>query len=656
MQRSYYHDGVATFLSTKPQTILGALVQKHGFDLNELQRNAWVAQINILQQQLQALPDAQLYFEFAIPRMGKRVDNIVLLPNAILVLEFKMGAKNYPQHAKNQVIDYCLDLLNFHAGSHGKRVVPVLVCSQAPAQALNWSSVVQLHECVCCNQDNLGEFLQQVAMHCASEAKFDFNAWAESAYKPTPTIIEAAQALYKAHQVADITRHDAGAINLAVTSTKISQIIEQAKQQHNKAICFLTGVPGAGKTLAGLNIANERLQADADEHAVFLSGNGPLVDVLREALVRDTVATAKEQGILLTKTKVKPRTQAFIQNIHHFRDEYVDNTAIPLEKVVVFDEAQRAWNQEQASAFMSKKKGKTDFNQSEPEFLIEVMNRHTDWCVVVCLIGGGQEINKGEAGISEWLAALQTHFPDWQVYYSDQIAEQGVYLQDPVQKMWLQQYAHQETDLHLAVSVRSFRSEAVSEYVQKVLEADHVAASRLAKDIVAAGFQLCLTRNLTTAKQWLRQQARGSERYGLVASSGGRRLRPEAIDVKNKLDTLSWFLNAADDVRSCFYMEDVATEFDVQGLEIDYCCVAWDINLYYQQGWQYQQFSGTTWQNIHDEWKQKYLINAYRVLLTRARQGMVIYVPEVDGSDATRPKHSYDGIFGFLQQCGMAVI
>ncbi|UOO88707.1 DUF2075 domain-containing protein [Vitreoscilla massiliensis] len=443
---------------------------------------------------------------------------------------------------------------------------------------------------------------------------------------------------------------------MAVTSAKISLIIEQAKRLHHKAICFLTGVPGAGKTLAGLNIANERLQADADEHAVFLSGNGPLVEVLREALVRDTVATAKEQGIVLTKTKVKPRTQAFIQNIHHFHDKYVDNAAMPLEKVVVFDEAQRAWNQEQASAFMSKKKGKTDFNQSEPEFLIEVMNRHKDWCVVVCLIGGGQEINKGEAGISEWLSALQTHFPDWQVYYSDQIAEQAVYLQDLAQKRWLQHHAHQETDLHLAVSVRSFRSEAVSEYVQKVLDADHVAASRLARDIVAAGFQLYLTRNLATAKQWLREQARGSERYGLVASSGGRRLRPEAIDVKNKLDTLSWFLNAADDVRSCFYIEDVATEFDVQGLEIDYCCVAWDINLCYRQGWQYQQFSGTAWQHIHDEWKQKYLINAYRVLLTRARQGMVIYVPEVDGSDATRPQQSYDGIFEFLQRCGMAVI
>ncbi|UOO88706.1 hypothetical protein LVJ82_14745 [Vitreoscilla massiliensis] len=193
MQRSYYHDGVATFLSTKPQAVLGELVQKHGFDLNELQRNAWVAQINILQQQLQALPDAQLYFEFAIPRMGKRVDNIVLLPNAIVVLEFKIGAQNYPQHAKTQVIDYCLDLLNFHAGSHGKRVVPVLVCSQAPAQELNWGSVAQLHDCVCCNQDNLGAVLQQVAAHCEAEAAFESHAWAESAYKPTPTIIEAAR-------------------------------------------------------------------------------------------------------------------------------------------------------------------------------------------------------------------------------------------------------------------------------------------------------------------------------------------------------------------------------------------------------------------------------------------------------------------------------
>ena len=656
MQRCYYHNSSEGFLAEPQYEILGKLTQNHGFDLNDLQRNAWLAQIHVLKNQLHNIPVNQVFFEFAIPRMGRRVDNIVLLPNAILVLEFKVGATHYTQQAKNQTIDYCLDLLNFHAESHGKKVIPVLVCTQAPAMTVQWALVDQLQECVCCNQDNLNETLLSLVQQCADAPLIDADKWQQSAYKPTPTIIEAAQALYKQHQVGEITRHDAGATNLAVTSARINHIIEEAKQHNNKVICFLTGVPGAGKTLAGLNIANERLHADENEHAVFLSGNGPLVSVLREALVRDAVAIAKEQGLKLSKNTVQPKTQAFIQNIHHFRDEYVDTDAVPLEKVVVFDEAQRAWDKEQASAFMQQKKGKADFKQSEPEFLIEVMNRHQGWCVVVCLIGGGQEINKGEAGISEWIAALQTRFTDWSVHYSAQIEQQAVYLSSEAQKAWLRAHAHEETELHLAVSVRSFRSEAVAQYVECVLAGLAAQAQDLYPTIEQAGFLIRVTRDLNVAKQWLRQQARGTERYGLIASSGGRRLRPEGIDVKNKIDPVYWFLNPDDDVRSAYYLEDVATEFDVQGLEIDYACVAWDINLYYQRGWRGQFFTGSSWKNIVDPWKQKYLFNAYRVLLTRARQGMVIYVPEVDGSDHTRSKQAYDDTYDFLRACGVKAI
>ena len=656
MQRCYYHNSNEGFVSEPQYEILGKLTQNHGFDLNDLQRNAWLAQINVLKNQLQDLPINQVFFEFAIPRMGKRVDNIVLLPNAILVLEFKVGATKYSQQAKTQTIDYCLDLLNFHAGSHGKKVVPVLVCTQAPAIPVNWALLDQLQDCVCCNQDNLNEILQLLVQRYSDLPVLDPETWQQSAYKPTPTIIEAAQALYKQHQVAEITRHDAGVTNLAVTSVRINHIIEEVKLDNKKVICFLTGVPGAGKTLAGLNIADERLHAEENEHAVFLSGNGPLVAVLREALVRDAVAVAQEQGQKLSKNTVQPKAQAFIQNIHHFRDEYVDTDATPLEKVVVFDEAQRAWDKEQASAFMQQKKGKADFEQSEPEFLIEVMNRHQDWCVVVCLIGGGQEINKGEAGISEWIVALQTRFTDWSVYYSAQIEQQAVYLNNEAQKAWLREQAHEEAELHLSVSVRSFRSEAVAQFVESVLGDHALQAQALYSQIEAAGFLIRVTRDLNVAKQWLRQQARGSERYGLIASSGGRRLRPEGIDVKNKIDPVYWFLNPQDDVRSAYYLEDVATEFDVQGLEIDYACVGWDINLYYQQGWQGQFFTGSSWKNIADPWKQKYLFNAYRVLLTRARQGMVIYVPDVDGSDHTRPKHFYDATYEFLRACGVKAI
>lgn len=656
MNRSYYQNGVVDFLHDSNNEILGKLANQHEFDLTELQRNAWTKQVALLKTCLLPLQQGRLYFEFAIPRMGKRVDNILLIHDLILVIEFKVGAEQYPKHAKTQVIDYCLDLLNFHAGSHGQKVVPILVSTQASDAVQDWDAIKNLKDSVCCHGGNLTEVLQQTIEKFSTEQCIGIAAWEAGAYKPTPTIIEAAQALYKGHGVAEISRHDAGATNLAITAIKINQIIDQAKNNQRKVICFVTGVPGAGKTLAGLNIANERLHAHQDEHAVFLSGNGPLVDVLRESLVRNTVQLAKEAGMAMTRKSAEQGTKAFIQNIHHFRDEYLDQNKVPLEKVVVFDEAQRAWNKEQASAFMQKKKGIVDFSQSEPEYLIGVMDRHGGWCVVVCLIGGGQEINTGEAGISEWLNALQNRFQHWQVFYSNKIHQETVYLDNGKSKQWLTTHATSETDLHLAMSLRSFRSEFVSVFVQHVLDGDAVAASQVFEKIQKAGFPICLSRDLGMAKRWLKEQVRGSERFGIVASSGGRRLRADAIDVKNKMVAENWFLDAKDDVRSSFYMEDVATEFDIQGLEIDYTCVAWDINFYYQNGWQCQSFSGSSWKKMNHPWKQKYLLNAYRVLLTRARQGMVVYVPKVDGSDHTRPQDKYDATFDFLQSCGLNVI
>lgn len=331
-------------------------------------------------------------------------------------MEFKIGSKQYDKHAIDQVIDYALDLQNFHEGSHHANLIPVLIVEQAPIFKNNHVPAAKNLDCaILLNARNLGLFLS--SFH--SENLMNVAAWERSPYKPTPTIIEAAQALYQKHDVVEITRSDASEKNLSDTAGCISNIIEQAKREHKKAICFITGVPGAGKTLAGLNIANQRLKVAEDEHAVFLSGNGPLVHVLQEALARDSVSKNK-----VKKAAALKETKAFIQNIHHFRDEYLKNSQAPTEKVVVFDEAQRAWNQHQTSKFMSQKRGRSDFNQSEPEFLIEVMNRHQDWCVIVCLIGGGQEINTGEAGLVAWMQALQASYPDWQVYYSNLIVNQ----------------------------------------------------------------------------------------------------------------------------------------------------------------------------------------------------------------------------------------
>lgn len=655
MTRSYYSNTISDFLKDDETRILGQLSLHHNHALEDLQKNAWVKQIAILKDTLQSIDNGQIYFEFSIPRMGKRVDNVLIINDLIFVLEFKVGNNQYQKHSIEQVIDYCLDLQNFHEGSHHEKLIPVLISTKAEPIENVFKSEYNLFEPLKANQQNLKEVITNSILH-GNGKHINPQEWENSIYKPTPTIIEAAQALYKGHNVKEISRHDAGAINLSKTTDCINNIIETAKRENKKSICFLTGVPGAGKTLAGLNIANERMKADEDEHAVFLSGNGPLVDVLREALTRDEVATSKENGEPLTKKVAAIKANAFIQNIHHFRDDNLISKKAPVEKVVVFDEAQRAWAKEQVSSFMKRKKGVEDFDMSEPEFLISVMDRHDDWCTIICLIGGGQEINTGEAGVSEWLSSLKNNYPHWDIHYSNLISTDDNYLSDIELRNWVQSEATEKHELHLSVSVRSFRSEKISELMHEILDAKHERANTLVSE-VKNDFPILITRDLTTAKKWLRTQAKGSERIGLVASSGGRRLRPLGIDVKNEISAPNWFLNNSDDIRSSYFLEEIATEFDIQGLEIDWVCLAWDINYYFENGkWNCQYFSGTKWQNIHNESDKTYLQNAYRVLLTRARQGLIIYIPEGDDLDHTRPKQLYDRTFNYFQSCGIQTI
>ncbi|MDD3465849.1 MAG: DUF2075 domain-containing protein [Campylobacterales bacterium] len=650
--RAYYSGEISNFLQNDSNTILGQLTWKHAHALEELQKNAWLKQITILQDQLKVFESGYLFFEFSIPRMGKRVDNVLIIKDLIFVLEFKVGEISYPKYAIEQVMDYALDLKNFHEGSHKAKLIPILISTRAPAKQntlLDYQD--SLFAPLFANENNLSEVISICLKYSSSES-IEPNDWAASIYKPTPTIIEAAQALYRGHNVQEISRSDSGKINLTRTTNCINEIIEFSKANNKKSICFVTGVPGAGKTLAGLNIANERMKTDLDEHAVFLSGNGPLVAVLREALARDEVSNDKN----LTKKQAAIKANAFIQNIHHFRDDNLTSQKAPVEKVVVFDEAQRAWAKEQVSSFMKRKKGKDDFDMSEPEFLIDVMNRHKDWCTIICLIGGGQEINTGEAGLQEWIEALKNHFADWKIYYSSLIAENTSYISNENSKVWLEENGTEKNDLHLSVSVRSFRSEKLSDFIYELLELNVDKAKKLYLEI-KNDYPLFITRDFVAAKQWLVEKSRGSERFGLIASSGAKRLRPCGVDVKNEIAVEYWFLNDKEDVRASCFLEDVATEFDIQGLEIDWACMGWGENFYFDEnGWNYQSFKGTKFQNINSETERKYLKNSYRVLLTRARQGMVIYIPEGDNVDCTRNRKYYDGTFEYLKSVGMRAI
>jgi hypothetical protein len=647
---AYYDADIQDFLVAHEDAVLGALAKHHGFALEHQQKHAWLGQIQILRQHLPKGLTGRIYFEFSIPRMGKRVDVLIVTGAVVFVIEFKVGSHSFDSYAVEQVYDYALDLKNFHRGSHSLPIVPILLPTTAPRQPvaeIKWALDL-VAEPLCISPAELPQVMS-IAAGQFSAQPIDAIAWSQSGYQPTPTIVEAALALYRQHDVKEITRSEAGADNLGLTAARIEQIIESTKTNSRKAICFITGVPGAGKTLAGLNIATSRAERHSDEHAVFLSGNGPLVDVLREALARDKAARES-----IPRSRAYREVSTFVQNIHHFRDEALESTNPPVEKVVIFDEAQRAWNREMASKFMQQKRGHAAFDMSEPAFLLSAMNRHKDWCVVICLVGGGQEINTGEAGLAEWITVLRDQYADWDVHVSSRLDDRDYIWDAELARELSKASASWDESLHLGVSIRSFRAEALSEFVGYVVDNEPDKA-RITYQAIAEKYPILLTRSLAEARSWLRNKARGSERYGLTASSGASRLRPEGVWIKAKIDAPVWFLNDKADVRSSYYLEETASEFDIQGLELDWTCVCWDADFRYNQNqWQYFSFRGTKWQRMNMAERQLYLKNAYRVLLTRARQGMAIFVPPGNMHDPTRDPQIYDQVYEYLLSCGIS--
>ena len=657
MNRAYYSDSIAKFLSRSPEEIIGILNCSSQFSVLQTQQQAWQFQINLLRPILGSY-DGKIYFEYAIPRMGRRIDVLLLIGPAIFVLEFKVGEQEFTAYGVDQVWDYALDLKNFHETTHEQFVVPVLIATEANNSFI--ASTLTPNNDLLFNPVKTNAFqLQDViesALMLADGNAIDAQNWENGRYCPTPTIIEAAMALYNDHTVADISRSDASAKNLRQTTEAISDVIRLSREKSCKSICFVTGVPGAGKTLVGLNVANKHIHKQDNLYSVFLSGNGPLVAILREALARDKVRREKEKGVRFKKSTALSEVKMFIQNVHHFRDDCLKDSKPPIEHVALFDEAQRAWNREQTSSFMKRKKSTPDFNQSEPEFLISCLDRHEDWAVIVCLVGGGQEINTGEAGISEWINSLNRHFPDWHIHISGHLHDSEYGAGKVLEQISFRSNVTYNNHLHLSVSMRSFRAENVSLLVKQLLDQNTNDAQDTFRSLNDR-YPIVITRDLSRAKKWLKEKARGSERYGIIVSSQAERLKPHAIDVKTPMDPIHWFLDDKHDVRSSYYLEDVATEFHVQGLELDWACVTWDADFRYSpNGWECKSFCGNRWININKEERKQYLKNAYRVLLTRARQGMVIVVPQGDDEDATRNPAFYDPTFEYLRATGFTVL
>lgn len=659
MLNYYYKNSIEKFLNQSIQEIVGEITLSNEFNSQQTQNKSWEHQIRILQRELVNL-NGEIFFEFSIPRMGKRVDSILIIENVVFVIEFKVGESKYLSYDLDQVWDYALDLKNFHKPSHNTILAPVLVATEATKSIIEIAQTSHDDNLIIpikLSKNDLRIGIQQTLEYFKnSTPPIDAEVFSKGSYFPTPTIIEAAVSLYNSHSVDEITRSDAEAKNLTKTTSAIAATIDHAKSNKKKIICFVTGVPGAGKTLVGLKVATEHLDKENGNTSVYLSGNAPLVAILQEALARDKVKKEANKGIKLSKKEAKQAVKSFIQIIHHYRDAYVVNQEAPYDHVAIFDEAQRAWNKEQTIKFMRQKKGLSDFDYSEPEFLISCLDRHKDWAVVICLVGGGQEINIGEAGISEWLKAIDTKFFDWDVFISSNLENDEYAASDIIHIISKKKRINYNTDLHLAVSMRSFRAENLSLFVKQLLDRDPEKA-RATLSAFESKYPIVITRDLSIAKKWLKEKARGSERYGLVVSSQAQRLKPFAIDVRSPMNPVNWFLDGKDDVRSSYYLEDVATEFQIQGLELDWTCVTWDGDLRYSDdGWKTFSFKGKKWQNIHNLERKSYLINAYRVLLTRARQGMVIVVPNGDSDDHTRKAEYYDSTFEYLLSLGLKTI
>jgi hypothetical protein len=649
---AFYSDAAEIFLRVDAEQVIGRLTAAAadaGFHQQlHSQTLAWREQTEVLRSAIGSSRlgrngfSTHVLLEYPIPRRGKRIDAVFLAEGLIVVLEVKCGATRYDFQSVCQVEDYCLDLRDFHLRSRGRLLVPVLIATDATDVASpDGDARDSVSPVWRANQWNLHRKLDEISDRYASARDaIDPHCWERSDYTPTPTIIEAAQALYAGTNVRDISRCEAGVENLTRTTDAVLDAVAESRKSDRKLVCFVTGVPGAGKTLAGLNIVHNHGLHDGDL-GVFLSGNGPLVRVLTEALARDHRGRT---GMTLKESRREVNT--FISNVHRFIDEYfADKDKVPVDRVVVFDEAQRAWDAEQSTA-----KFRRPF--SEPELMLDIMGRHDGWAVVVALVGMGQEINRGEAGLREWGRALMARKNTWMVAISPELAAScGSHA---LFELLPQDLAvRTEPALHLGVSIRSFRTDAVSDFVDAVLGFEPERARELASKL--DDFPLWMTRSLDEARRWLKRCQRGTRRTGLIASSGARRLRAHGLDVTLDLDVENWFLNPSDDVRSSYSLEVPATEFGIQGLELDWTGVCWGGDLSIStHGWVCRSFRGTSWRAVRDLRNHQFTINKYRVLMTRAREGSVIWIPPGDLEDPTRPPEIYDRIAAYLAACGVS--
>ncbi len=647
--KAYYCNSIPGFIKDNSASIIGRLV-RHSFEINKDQSNAWENQINELQTRLESHKiEGDIIFEYDIIRMGKRIDVILLIRNMVFSLEFKNGKKMFTAQDAQQAEDYAIDIKNFHKESEDLYVCPILIATDAEPYSKQQSSNHYPDKQIYLQRENIETLvpkISEISNLYNNDQKIDFEKWFNSPYYPTPTIIAAAVEAYSSHHLSEIAHSEAGQKNIDACEQKINEIISYAKNNSKKCVCFVTGVPGAGKTLVGLDIVSKHLEEDKSL-SVYISGNGPLVEVLQEALKR-SVKSKKEYN---KTTDAAIRT--LIQSSYGFKKDNIVSKCPTAENILIFDEAQRVWNQQK----MASKHNDPEMMVSEPHLLYRIMDRHEDWAVIVCLVGLGQDIYDGEVGINEWFKCGIEDFKEWELFYSPEIFNS---IEDKnIDKELIQKCdrCNPVNELHLKTSIRSFRADKQCQFIDNLLDNKPEEAKSI-YELIRDKYPIYITRNYQTAKTWVRNQVRGSQRCGVMACSSAQRLKPEGIYVPTDIDVKNWFLAPSDDLRSSNMLEIVASEFKVQGLEIDWGIVCWDADLRRTANgldWDYYSFRGTKWNKRNKLEQRRYLINSYRVLLTRSRQGMIIFVPKgVDNEeDSTRDKTYYNSIYNYLLSCGI---
>ena len=648
--KAYYCNSIPEFIKDDSSSIIGQLV-RHSFEINIDQADAWENQIKELQTRLHKCGiEGDVIFEYDIVRLGKRIDVILLIRHMVFSLEFKNGKTVFTAQDAQQAEDYALDIKNFHKESEDLYVCPILIATDAPPYHKEQLIGCYPDKQVYLQRENIETLIpkvSEISQRYGEDKRIDFEKWFNSPYYPTPTIIAAAVEAYSSHHLSEIAQSEAGQENINACEAKINEVIEYAQNNNKKCICFVTGVPGAGKTLVGLDVVAKNLDKGDENLSVYLSGNGPLVEVLREALKR----SVKEKKQYNRETELAINT--LIQSSFGFKKDNAARVEAPADKILIFDEAQRVWNQEK----MTRKHNDPSMAVSEPYLLYSIMNRHRDWAVMICLVGLGQDIYDGEVGINEWFRCGIEDFTEWELFYSSDIFSQ---LEDKnINKEMILKCnrCHEVTELHLKTSIRSFRADKQCQFVDYLLDNNSTKTREVYK-LIAEKYPVYITRNYAWAKEWVRNQVRGSQRCGVMACSSAQRLKPEGIYVPTDIDVKNWFLAPSDDLRSSNMLEVVASEFKVQGLEIDWGIVCWDADLRRNPkgtDWDYYTFRGTKWNKRNKPEQKRYLLNSYRVLLTRARQGMIIFVPQgVDSEiDATRDLNYYNKIYEYLLECGI---